>query len=99
MDFDYIGIAKRIIAEYRQEVDVLVLVSHLGLTDDIAVAEQTNGIDLILGGHSHNSAELSTGTEGDGDGGEKGPVATRHGPHPSPCQATKKFRPQYPCYS
>ncbi|MFH0785324.1 MAG: hypothetical protein V2B20_25685, partial [Pseudomonadota bacterium] len=97
IDIDYIGIAKRIIAEYRQEVDVPVLVSHLGLIDDIAVAEQTNGLGLILGGHSHNSAQLSTGTEGDGDGGEKGPEALlllRHdrwlssGRWSSPWQAT-----------
>lgn len=59
MDFDLVGIAKRIIAQYRQEVDVLVLVSHMGLTDDIAVAEQTSGIDLILGGHSHTTLEKS----------------------------------------
>ncbi len=57
MEFDYVGIAKRVIAEHRQEVDILVLVSHLGVTDDIAVAEQTNGIDLILGGHSHTTLE------------------------------------------
>ena len=59
MDFDFVGIAKRIIAKYRQEVDVLVLVSHMGLPDDIAVAEQTSGIDLILGGHSHTTLEKS----------------------------------------
>ena len=57
MDFDFVGISKRIIAEYRQQVDVLVLVSHMGLTDDIAIAEQTDGIDLILGGHSHSVLE------------------------------------------
>ncbi len=57
MDFDFIGIASRVIARYRQEVDVLVLVSHMGITDDIAVAEQTTGIDLILGGHSHTTLD------------------------------------------
>ena len=59
MDFDFVGVAKRIIAEHRQEVDVLVLVSHMGITDDIAVAEQTSGINLILGGHSHTTLEKS----------------------------------------
>ena len=59
MDFDFVGIAKQIIAEHRQEVDVLVLVSHMGITDDIAVAEQTCGINLILGGHSHTTLEKS----------------------------------------
>lgn len=52
-DYDYLSIAKEIIARHRQEVDLLVLVSHMGLTDDILVAEATTGIDLILGGHSH----------------------------------------------
>ncbi len=54
MDSDHLGIAQRLIARYRQEVDVLVLVSHLGLAEDIRLAKQTSGIDLILGGHSHN---------------------------------------------
>lgn len=52
-DYDHLSIARRIIREHRQEVDLLVLVSHLGITDDIRVAEATEGIDLILGGHSH----------------------------------------------
>lgn len=53
-DFNFVEIARDIIAKHRQEVDILVLVSHLGLYDDIAIAEQTDGIDLILGGHTHS---------------------------------------------
>ncbi len=56
-DYDHLSIAKKIIARHRQEVDLLVLVSHLGLTDDILVAEATTGIDLILGGHSHTALD------------------------------------------
>jgi 5'-nucleotidase/UDP-sugar diphosphatase len=52
-DFHYAEIAREVIARHRQEVDLLVMVSHLGLPDDIALAEQTDGIDLILGGHTH----------------------------------------------
>ena len=52
-DFHFVEAAREVIARHRQEVDVLVLVSHLGLEDDIILAEQTNGIDLILGGHTH----------------------------------------------
>ena len=52
-DYDHLSIARQIIKEHRQEVDLLVLVSHLGITDDILLAEGTDGIDLILGGHSH----------------------------------------------
>ncbi len=54
-DFQFVGAAREVIARHRQEVDVLVLVSHLGLEDDIILAEQTNGIDLILGGHTHTT--------------------------------------------
>lgn len=57
-DFQFIEQARAIIAQHRSEVDVLVLVSHLGLPDDIMLAEQTSGIDLILGGHTH--AAMST---------------------------------------
>jgi len=57
-DFRFIDRAKDIIAKHRQEVDVLVLVSHLGLPDDIALGEKTTGIDLILGGHSHATTEV-----------------------------------------
>jgi 2',3'-cyclic-nucleotide 2'-phosphodiesterase (5'-nucleotidase family) len=54
-DFNFSEIAGGIIARYRQEVDLLVLVSHLGLQDDILLAQQINGIDLILGGHTHST--------------------------------------------
>ena len=54
-DFNYAAVAKEIIARHRQEVDLLVLVSHLGLPEDIRLAEQTEGIDLILGGHTHTT--------------------------------------------
>lgn len=57
MDFDFVAVTEKIIALHRPEVDLLVMVSHLGITDDIAVAQQTQGIDLILGGHSHTTLE------------------------------------------
>ena len=56
-DFHFIDRAREIIAKHRREVDLLVLISHLGLPDDIILAEQTKGIDLILGGHSHTTME------------------------------------------
>ena len=54
-DFHFIEKARDIISRHRREVDVLVLVSHLGLADDVRLAEKTEGIDLILGGHSHTT--------------------------------------------
>lgn len=41
----------------REEVDVLVLLSHLGLTRDRQLAQDVPGIDLILGGHTHHLLE------------------------------------------
>ena len=50
------------IAELQAEgVDKIVVASHLGVREDIALAEAVDGIDLIVGGHSHtlfsNTAE------------------------------------------
>jgi len=57
IESDHIEIARQVIEKYRQEVDILVMVSHLGLNTDIRIAEQTSGIDLILGGHSHTTMD------------------------------------------
>lgn len=54
-DFNHVAITREIIASHRRDVDLLVLVSHLGIDDDIGLAEETEGIDLILGGHSHTT--------------------------------------------
>ena len=35
-------------------VDVIVLVSHIGYKEDVALAKQVKGIDVIFGGHSHS---------------------------------------------
>lgn len=37
-----------------QGVDLVVLLSHLGYPQDIALLEQVEGIDLCLSGHTHN---------------------------------------------
>ena len=38
----------------KQGVNKIILLSHLGFSMDKAVATQTQGIDVILGGHSHD---------------------------------------------
>ncbi|MFD1020487.1 bifunctional metallophosphatase/5'-nucleotidase [Thalassobacillus hwangdonensis] len=38
----------------RDQVDVLVLLSHLGINDDEAIAERYPFIDVIIGGHTHH---------------------------------------------
>jgi 5'-nucleotidase/UDP-sugar diphosphatase len=36
-----------------RNVDVIVAVTHLGVTEDRQIAENVDGIDVIVGGHSH----------------------------------------------
>ena len=45
--------AADIVARHRSEVDLMVMVSHLGQGEDRTIAELVDGIDVILGGHSH----------------------------------------------
>lgn len=47
------SLAKRL----RPQVDVLIVLSHLGLRHDEQMAAEVNGIDLILGGHTHHLLE------------------------------------------
>ncbi|MFS0870066.1 bifunctional metallophosphatase/5'-nucleotidase [Paenibacillus xylanilyticus] len=41
----------------RPDVDVVIILSHLGLSTDRKLAEQIEGIDVILGGHTHHVLE------------------------------------------
>lgn len=47
--------AKRHVPLLRREgADIVVAVTHLGLSGDIQLARDVEGIDVIVGGHSHN---------------------------------------------
>lgn len=48
-----IAAAREAVAELRQVVDLVVLVTHSGVEADRALARQVEGIDVIVGGHSH----------------------------------------------
>jgi len=52
-DFSYNDVSQDIISNFRSQVDILVLLSHLGIVEDEFLADSILGIDLILGGHSH----------------------------------------------
>lgn len=45
--------AKRLVPEVRAKCDVLVLLTHVGVETDAAIAGAVPGIDLVVGGHSH----------------------------------------------
>lgn len=57
---DPIETAKALIPELRKQVDVVILLSHCGYDYDQKIAAAVEGIDLIVGGHSHT--RLSTPT-------------------------------------
>ncbi|MFC1862548.1 5'-nucleotidase C-terminal domain-containing protein [Thermodesulfobacteriota bacterium] len=59
--------SKSLIPKLRQEADVIIALTHLGFFDesgggynsagDFKLAEEVNGIDVIIGGHSHTVVE------------------------------------------
>ena len=50
---DPIAAARAHAPALRQQADLLILLTHLGLELDRRLAEEVPGIDLILGGHDH----------------------------------------------
>lgn len=50
---DPLAAAERMVNELRDQVNLLVIISHCGLDFDERLAAEVQGIDLILGGHSH----------------------------------------------
>lgn len=51
---DPMPILESLVARVRQEVDLVVLLSHLGFHEDQRIAVEIKGIDLILGAHTHH---------------------------------------------
>jgi len=52
---DFRDVARRLVDTLRSEgASLIVVLSHLGLDDDRRLAEAVSGIDLIVGGHSHD---------------------------------------------
>jgi hypothetical protein len=49
-----VAVARRIVEAHRKDVDLMVMVSHLGYGDDLVVTAAVPGIDVVLGGHSHS---------------------------------------------
>jgi 2',3'-cyclic-nucleotide 2'-phosphodiesterase (5'-nucleotidase family) len=45
------------VAALRPNVDVIVLLSHLGYPDDCRLARELQGVDVILGAHTHHQLE------------------------------------------
>jgi 5'-nucleotidase/UDP-sugar diphosphatase len=60
-----VEVAKAVVPKLKQQVDHVVVVSHVGIEVDREIAKNVPGIDLIVGGHSHTplrTPEVVNGT-------------------------------------
>lgn len=48
---------KKFIKELKEKVDLIIVLSHIGFSVDRILAEKIEGIDVIVGGHSHSKIE------------------------------------------
>ncbi|MCS7208994.1 MAG: bifunctional metallophosphatase/5'-nucleotidase [Fimbriimonadales bacterium] len=46
-------VALQLVPQLRAQADVVILISHLGISDEERLAREVPGIDVIVGGHSH----------------------------------------------
>ena len=60
MDFEVTQLAELIVAQYGDDVDMMVMLSHLGVGADNDITSTVEGIDLVLGGHTHGGASIGT---------------------------------------
>jgi 2',3'-cyclic-nucleotide 2'-phosphodiesterase (5'-nucleotidase family) len=51
---------EKYVRELRGKNDVIVVLSHIGYNADLELAKRMDGIDVIVGGHSHTKAEKPT---------------------------------------
>lgn len=58
---DYFDAARKQVAELRPKVDVLIAITHLAYEDDLKIAASFPEIDMIVGGHEHQSHRLEIG--------------------------------------
>ncbi|MHB9036868.1 MAG: bifunctional metallophosphatase/5'-nucleotidase [Armatimonadota bacterium] len=56
-----IAAAAEIVPKLREEADMVIALTHIGIKSDRELAESVPGIDLILGGHTHVLAEEQVG--------------------------------------
>ncbi|MHB8131816.1 MAG: bifunctional metallophosphatase/5'-nucleotidase [Mobilitalea sp.] len=50
---DYIVVINEEIASNKGKYDMCIVLSHVGMSKDMNIAEQVDGVHLIIGGHSH----------------------------------------------
>ena len=48
---------QKYVRELRKKVDIIIVLSHIGLNVDMLLAEKVKGIDVIVGGHTHTKLD------------------------------------------
>lgn len=46
-------LANKYAKKLRKHCDIVILLTHIGINNDITIAKQSEDVDLIIGGHSH----------------------------------------------
>jgi len=55
---DFVLVARRLVSTLREQgASVIIVLSHLGLPDDRKLADEVDGIDVIIGAHTHDRLE------------------------------------------
>lgn len=54
---DPVVTASRYVPFLRSRADLVVALTHLGMEEDVRLAKEVSGIDIIIGGHSHTLLE------------------------------------------
>lgn len=54
---DPFEVTNQLVDQLRPQVDILIVLSHLGWANDERMARELEGIDLIIGGHTHHLLE------------------------------------------
>ncbi|KAA1159116.1 metallophosphoesterase [Pseudoalteromonas distincta] len=60
MSWQWQQIAQSIVNQYSDDVDYMIMLSHLGVGQDTEMATNVPGIDLVLGGHTHGGESYTT---------------------------------------
>lgn len=60
MSWQWQQIAQSIVNQYSDDVDYMIMLSHLGVGQDTDMATNVPGIDLVLGGHAHGGESYTT---------------------------------------
>lgn len=60
---DYLAAARDQVRTLRPQVDILIALTHLELSQDITLAQELPEIDLIMGGHEHENIIVKRGAD------------------------------------